>query len=170
LYPFAHYLYKKMAAPFINTGSDLKSNHLVAALVETATRLQGAELAISADLRPNNVQVSQDLEALTATISATLPVTVSLNTAGQPVLQASSYIAAPFVPGTSDLKSDSLPEALLEIAYKVESAELAIPEATRPNNLSISISEGIASITMSAPIGFTLNTAGETVISVVDYL
>ena len=159
-----------MPAPFVNTGSDLKSTHMAAALVEAATRLQSAELAIAADLRPNNVQVSQDLEGLTASITATLPVTVTLNTTGQPVLQASPYLVAPFVPGTSDLKSDTLPEALLEIAYKVEAAELAIPEATRPNNLSISISDGIASISMTAPIGFSLNTAGETVIAVTDYL
>jgi hypothetical protein len=159
-----------MAAPFNNTGSDLKSTNLAAAFVEAATRLQSAELAIAADLRPNNVQVSQDLEALTATISATLPVTVTLNATGQPTLQASAYIIAPFIPGTSDLKSDTLPEALLEVAYLVEAAELALPEATRPNNLSISIADNIASISMTAPIAFALNTTGQTVISVTDYL
>lgn len=159
-----------MAAPFVNTGSDLKSTHLAAAFCEVAARLQTAELAISPELRPNNVQVSQDLEARTTSVSASLPVTIGLNATGNPILQASPYLVAPFVPGASDLKSDTLPEALLEIAYRVELAELAKPEATRPNNLSISISDGIASINMTAPITFALNAQGEIVIATVDYL
>lgn len=159
-----------MAAPFVNTGSDLKSTHLAAAFVEIATKLQSAELALPAETRPNNVQISLDLEALTVTVDAALPVSVSLNSTGQPIVNASAYIVAPFVPGTSDLKSDSLPEAVLEMAYLLENAELAVPEATRPNNITISIADGVATIAMTSPVTFTQNTSGQTVIAAVDYL
>jgi hypothetical protein len=159
-----------MPAPFINTGSDLKSTHRAAALVELISRAQLAEEAIPEATRPNNVQVSYDLESKLVSASATLPVTTSIGATGTPQLIAGPYMVAPFIPGASDLKSDTLPEAILEMAYRVEESEALMPEATRQNFVSVSIADGIASIAFSGPVTFATNATGETVIATVDYL
>jgi hypothetical protein len=159
-----------MPAPFVNTGSDLKSTHRAAALVELISRAQLAEEAIPEATRPNNVQVSYDLESKVVSAAATLPVTTSIGATGTPQLIAEPYMVAPFIPGASDLKSDTLPEAILEMAYRIEESEALMPEATRQNFISVSISDGIASISYSGPVTFTTNPAGETVIATVDYL
>jgi hypothetical protein len=159
-----------MAFVFDPTGSDLKSTTGVAALVEVAQRLQLAELAVPEANRPNNVQVSYDLEGLTTTVAVTLPVEVELSGAGVPTVIASNYLNTAFVPGTSDLNSTNLPAATLEMAYLLESAELAVPEATRPNNITIAIADGIATIGFTGPVTYTVGNDGKPVITTFDYL
>lgn len=159
-----------MAAPFVNTGSPLKSTHRAAAFIEAMIMLQNAESALPADTAPNNVSVSYDLEARTVTADAALPVATVISSTGQPTLQAQAYLVAAFVPGTSDVKSDTLPEAVLELAYMVNASELLIPEATRPNNISISIADDVATISFTGPITYSLDGTGKTLITTSDYL
>lgn len=79
-----------MPAPLVNTS--IKSDHLSAALAEISFRLQAAELAVPEETRPNNISVTIDAEAGTAAITATLPVTISLNADGEAVVVATDYI------------------------------------------------------------------------------
>jgi hypothetical protein len=74
------------------TGGDLVSVNYPAALLELAHLMQAAEEAEpTAD---NNVQVTYDLDALTATVSAVLPVSYSIDaTNGKTVITATPYLA-----------------------------------------------------------------------------
>lgn len=79
-----------MPAPFSQT--DLSSINQPAALLELATQLQTSELSVPEETRPNNVTITVDADAGTASVAATLPITLSLDTSGQMVVTASDYI------------------------------------------------------------------------------
>lgn len=51
------------------------ATNLPAQLLEVAGAVHSAELAIAADLRPDNITISVDPEGSTVSINATLPVT-----------------------------------------------------------------------------------------------
>lgn len=80
-----------MPAP-LAPGTDINSNNQPAGLLEVAMLLQASELAIPEETRPNNVSVTFDSDAQTATIAATLPVTFALDANGQAVVTATDYI------------------------------------------------------------------------------
>lgn len=73
------------------TSGELKATTYPAAFLELAQLLATAEQAIS-PTPVNNVTISVDLEALTATVTATLPVVPTLDSAGKPVFTATDYI------------------------------------------------------------------------------
>ena len=79
-----------MPAPF--SSSDLNSIHQAAALLELATQLQTSELGVAEEVRPNNVTITVDADAGTASVAATLPITFSLDSSGQLVVTATDYI------------------------------------------------------------------------------
>lgn len=79
-----------MAAPFSQT--DLNSGNQPAALLELAFQLQATELTVPEETRPNNLTISVDAEEGIATVTASLPVTFSLDASGKPVLTATDYI------------------------------------------------------------------------------
>lgn len=74
------------------TGDNLNSTHKPALLLEAALSLQSSELATPIETRPNNVTVTFDSEAGTAALTATLPITVTVDDAGKAVIQAVDYI------------------------------------------------------------------------------
>jgi hypothetical protein len=159
-----------MPLPFIPTGSDLASTHGTAALFELVGKLQLAELAQPEATRPNNVSLAADQEEQTQTLTVSLPVTVSVNAAGRPEVTASPYMVAPFNPGTGTLKSDTMPEAVLELASLVEAYEQTIPEETRPDRIQLSIANGVATISCTAPTVVSFAANGSTVLSPADYV
>ncbi|NJM57989.1 MAG: hypothetical protein HC857_11900 [Synechococcales cyanobacterium RU_4_20] len=159
-----------MPAPFSPTGSDLLSTHQAAALKELAVRLQLVEAALPVDDNPNNVTIDESFDDLTCTINATLPTAFAINTFGYREARPTQYTPAAFTPGTSDLVSDTLQEALVEIATLLKTSELAVPEATRPNNVQITSDADTVSITASLPMIVTLDTSGRTVTAVTDYI
>jgi hypothetical protein len=158
-----------MPLPFDPTGSDLKSVHGPAAFVELCGRMQAIELSQPEATRPNNVSISSDLEANTTTVTLTLPITTALNVAGRPEDVATAYMVAPFVPGTSDLVSDTYPEAALELAFILNAYEAAQPEAERPDRIQISRAEGSAAITFTTPVVVTFDLTGRVVLQATDY-
>lgn len=68
----------------------------------------------------------------------------------------------PHDPTGSDLKSTNGPAAFCELAGRMQLIELAQPEATRPNNVSVSSDQESQTITvsMSLPISTTINNLG----------
>lgn len=80
-----------MSSP-LTPGTDIKSTNKPAGLLELAHQLQANELSVPAETRPNNITISYDAEALTATITATLPITFSLDANGKPVATATDYL------------------------------------------------------------------------------
>jgi hypothetical protein len=161
--------HKKMPLPFVPTGSDLSATHGTAAFFELVGKLQLLELAQPEATRPNNVSLSADQETQTQTLTVSLPIVTTVNAAGRPEDAASPYMIAPFVPGTGTLKSDTYPEAILELATIIEAYELSLPEATRPDRIQISKSGGIATISCSAPIVVSFGVGGNTVLAPADY-
>jgi hypothetical protein len=67
-----------------------------------------------------------------------------------------------FVPGTSDLTSVSVAAALLESAFLLQAAENAVPSATRPNiiNVTIDTDSSTANISAQIPLTFTTGVNG----------
>jgi hypothetical protein len=82
-----------MPASTLTPGTDIKSVTKPAALLELSHLLQGDELAISEENRPNNVSITYDADALLVTISATIPIAFTLDTNGKPVATAGDYLA-----------------------------------------------------------------------------
>jgi hypothetical protein len=80
-----------MASPLV-PGTDIKSVNKVAGLLEMAQLLQAAELTVPEETRPNNVSISIDLEAGTASITATVPVSTVISPTGTIVVAATDYI------------------------------------------------------------------------------
>lgn len=78
---------------------------------------------------------------------------------------------SPLNPGT-DVKSINMPAALLEISHYLQAKELSIPEETRPNNISITYDaeNNTATVTMTLPIAFTLDSSGKPVATATDYI
>jgi hypothetical protein len=162
------------------SGGTLKSSQLVSAFVEAAQLVANAELAITEVNRPTNMAISSDLRLGTLTIAASLPVTISVNSSAQAVISAFDYIAvlaasggnSTFIDGGSELNATNLVSAFWELASKLSAAELALPEATRPNNLTISsdFDGGTATISASIPIVVTFDTTGKLVVDAVNYL
>jgi len=78
------------------TPSSLKSTTLENGLLEVAQLLQIAERATPPDpngLVPDNIQISVSVDALSVSITANLPITVSQNASGQMVVTAAEYAA-----------------------------------------------------------------------------
>lgn len=72
------------------TGSTLSSTNLSAALMEISQLLHNAEKAI-ADPQPDNIQISYNLENLTADINANIPQSIAV-TAGAINITAVDYV------------------------------------------------------------------------------
>lgn len=70
---------------------ELKAISYPAAFLELAQIVAAAEQAIT-PTAVNNVTIAIDLEGLSATVTATLPVVPSLDSAGKPVFTATDYI------------------------------------------------------------------------------
>ncbi|MDB9374307.1 hypothetical protein [Nodularia sphaerocarpa] len=70
------------------------------------------------------------------------------------------------------IKSTNKPAGLLEISLLLQQDELALPEDTRPDNISVSFDTdaGIATVSASLPITFALSAQGEFVATGVEYL
>jgi hypothetical protein len=79
-----------MPAPLAS--GDIKSTNQAAGLLELATLLQASELTVPEETRPNNVTIAIDAEAGTASVTATLPVTIVTDGTGKLVVTATDYI------------------------------------------------------------------------------
>lgn len=75
-----------MAAAFTTTATTLEGQ-----ILELVREAQQAELAIPADERPNNVTIAVDFEALQATLTVTIPITMSDTSSGI-IVNAGTYL------------------------------------------------------------------------------
>ncbi|NEP01252.1 MAG: hypothetical protein F6K58_21855 [Symploca sp. SIO2E9] len=80
------------ASEFDGGGGELSSIHKTAALFEIAQKVHAAEQALPADTQPNNLTVAIDLEAATAQIDATFPITSAIGTNSTIVLSVVDYL------------------------------------------------------------------------------
>lgn len=159
---------------FNNNLGPLSSNTKPKAFLEIALVLAALEARASTTENPlNSINVTFDAEARTSSIAATVPISASLNPAGQVVIQAENYLGAdyPFSGNGGDLKATSYPGAFLEMAQIVAAAEKAVT-VNQPNNVTISfdLEGGIATVTAALPISININANGEPVVVATDYL
>lgn len=77
-----------------------------------------------------------------------------------------------FVPGTGgDLKSTTLPGALLEVAQRAQLAEQALTPAKNNISLSMNAEGTLCTLTASIPVATTISTtSGDLKVSAVDYI
>lgn len=75
-----------MAASITTTATTLEGQ-----LLEVARELVELELAIPTDTRPDNAQIAIDLENLTVTVTASLPITLS-GTGANIAIAAGEYL------------------------------------------------------------------------------
>lgn len=84
-----------MASIYTPGTGTIKSTNIPSALLEMVQIAQTSELAFNVanpDTPVNNVTVTYDSEAGTATVTATLPIAVSLGVDGRPIIDAVDYL------------------------------------------------------------------------------
>lgn len=71
-----------------------------------------------------------------------------------------------------DSVATSLEGQLFEMANAVQSRELSIPEADRPNNVTVALDTegGLVTIAATLPVSFTPDATGQMVVSVNPYI
>lgn len=75
------------------TGGTLKSTTIESAALELCTLLQSIEQITSRNSSgKNNIQITYDTDAKSASIRVTLPITQTIDSAGKPVFTADSYL------------------------------------------------------------------------------
>jgi hypothetical protein len=79
----------------IGTGGDLKSTNLEAATLEAFYKLQALEkepVALGGTAIASNVNIQINTETLIASVTATLPIGVAVNSTGKPEISAVEYL------------------------------------------------------------------------------
>lgn len=158
-----------------NPGSgDLSSTNLPAAFVEIAARLQLAETAIATN-PPDNLTLTSDIDGQSFGINASLPISATVDTSGQPIMAATDYLTPLGGSSTidttgSDLKSTNLVSALLEIAQLLHSAEKQAVEP-QPDNIQVSynLENQTADINATIPQSISL-VSGKVTVTATDYV
>ncbi|WP_017652140.1 hypothetical protein [Fortiea contorta] len=182
-YKYGYYIFykdKRMSTFAPGTSGTLKSTQIPAAFFEVCRALDAAENLRNGSnpgLPPKrNLSTTISFDTGTVAIAATLPVTTTIQTSGSIDIVASDYLGSTysaFVNGGGSLKSDTLPEALLEIASILAAAEKAVtPAENQPNNVQIQFDIETGSATISANLPFTTLAAanGDVTIHAIDYL
>ncbi|BAZ69145.1 hypothetical protein NIES4106_39160 [Fischerella sp. NIES-4106] len=145
-YKYGYYIYydpNKMSTFDPGTSGTLKSTQIPSAFFEICRALDAAENSrngANPGLTPRrNISTTVSFDTGTIAVAATLPITPNIATDGSVGIVASDYLGAPysdFANGGGDLVSDSLPEALLEMASLLAAAEKAVtPAENQPNNI-----------------------------------
>ncbi|MCC5669883.1 hypothetical protein LC653_40285 [Nostoc sp. CHAB 5784] len=123
-----------------------------------------------------NLSTTVSFDTGTVAVAATIPITTNIQTNGSIDIVASDYLGSTysvFANGGGDLKSDTLPEALLEMASILAAAEKAVtPAENQPNNVQIQfdIETGSATISANLPFNTAAATNGDVTIHAIDYL
>ncbi len=161
------------------TGSSLKSDTLPAALLEAALLLDSAEKtrngANPGIAAKNNISINFGSDEGTCSIAATIPVDVTLSTAGAIQYAAKDYLGSTYTTFTAggDVTASNRVAAFVQVAQILSAAEKAVtPVEDQPNNITVESSSETGSITIAAnlPVTATINTAGAVEFVAVDYL
>lgn len=182
-YKYGYYIIydeAKMSTFNPGTSGTLNSTQIPQAFFEICRALDAAEKARNAanpGLPPRqNLSTTVSFDTGLIAVASTLPITTSIQTDGGVKVVVADYLGAAystFANGGGDLKSDTLPEALLEIASFLAAAEKAVtPAENQPNNVQISFDLEAGNATISANLPFNTSPAnnGDVTIHAIDYL
>ncbi|KGF71620.1 hypothetical protein DO97_17465, partial [Neosynechococcus sphagnicola sy1] len=147
---------------------------LEAAVIEVASKLQGHENSAIADdpASPSNLNVTFDTEPAECSITATIPITVTINpTAGRPTMVANKWILSSgtaayttFTKGDGDLDAPNLESAFVEALVRLQIAEQEAIESNpdSPNNISITFDTDALEMSVTATLPMTFSVDGTT--------
>ena len=185
-YKYGYYIeYKESHMSTFDPGTSglLNSTQLPAAFFEICRALDAAENArngANPGLAPQrNISTTVSFDTGTIAVAATLPITVAIGANGKVDVTASDYLGAGFADfdltanGDGQLPSDTLPEALMEMATTLSNAEKAVtPAENQPDNVQVVFDLEEGSATISANLPFTSAAASDGAVTVVaiDYL
>jgi hypothetical protein len=182
-YRYGYYIFyteDSMSSFDPGTSGTLKSTQIPAAFFEICRALDAAENnrnGANPGLTPRrNLSTTVSFDTGTIAVAATIPVTTSIQANGALEVSAIDYLGstyAAFIGGGGDLNSDSLPEALLEIASLLAASEKAVtPAENQPNNVQITFDLETGSAVIAANLPFTTAAAanGDVTIHAIDYL
>lgn len=179
-YTYGHSIKYKMSTFDPGTSGTLKSTQIPAAFFEICRALDAAENNRNGNnpgLPPKrNLSTTVSFDTGTIAVAATIPVVTTIQTNGSIDIAAIDYLGstyAAFAGGGGDLKSDTLPEALLEVASLLAAHEKAItPAENQPNNIQIQfdLETGSAIIAANLPFTTLAATTGDVTIHAIDYL
>lgn len=182
-YKYGYYIIydeNKMSIFDPGTSGTLKSTQVPQAFFEICRALDAAENTrngANPGLPPRrNLSTTVSFDTGTVAVAATIPITTNIQTNGSIDIVASDYLGSTysvFTNGGGDLKSDTLPEALLEMASILAAAEKAVtPAENQPNNVQIQfdIETGSATISANLPFNTVAATNGDVTIHAIDYL
>jgi hypothetical protein len=162
----------------INLGANsfFKSVTAEALLLEVITYIQNKELSLSSNSTNKDfVQVTYNLNNMTAVGSFTIPAIQSINDAGQVLTSGSDYLQGiTFTPGDGGtFKSLSLSQYFLEIVtyLQIKEADLLL-NPQNENNIfsSYDADDKIFSGTISLPLTISFDELGRPVITAKEYL
>lgn len=143
------------------TNGTLKSTSYEAALLEAAQLLELAEEGSTSPTTVNFTDVSFSNATKVAAITINLPVTLAISsTDGSVKISADSYVTPTFANGGGSLKSDTLPEAVLELAQFLQSLEIATSGAANNVDIIYNTEQRYAAITASLPVVKSINNDG----------
>lgn len=149
-------------------GATLKSISWEAALLEAATQLEEAISSSTNATEINFVGTVFNDAANTVSITANLPIEFNRTEDGTIAVNATSFVTASFTNG-GDVKSATLPSALLEIAQTIKNLEENYSVASRVE-LTYNSSRKFVAITATLPVIRKVATDGSINIFVSPYL
>ena len=76
-----------MAAAITTTATTIEGQFL-----EIAAKIQELELAVPVDTRPNNMTLTPDLEGLVMNVTASIPITYSVDASANVVISSGTYL------------------------------------------------------------------------------
>ncbi|WP_138504073.1 hypothetical protein [Nostoc sp. PA-18-2419] len=160
-----------MVALAPGTNGTLKSTSYEAALLEAAQLLELAEEGSVTPTTVNFTDVSLNNAAKTADITINLPVTLALSTTdGSIAITGDSYVTPTFANGGGDIKSTTLPAAVLELAQYLQALEVSTSGAPNNVNIVFNTEQKYAAITASLPAVKSIGSDGKIRVTVTPYL
>ena len=163
----------------VTTGSSIKSSTIPAALFEAALLLDGAEKSRNGAnpglAAKSNIAITISSDEGIATITASLPAEVSLDSLGSLSYNAKDYLGgtyAAFTPG-GDITVSTAMDAFVVVAQKLSIAEKAVqPVEDQPNFVQVESSSETGTITVTATLPYTsaVLASGHLEVAIIDYL
>ncbi|MBE9215688.1 hypothetical protein IQ247_23985 [Plectonema cf. radiosum LEGE 06105] len=157
----------------------VKSTNIPAAFFEICRALDAAENArngANPGLPPQrNISTTVSFDTGTIAVAATIPVTATVGADGVIQLTAVNYLGATYGAFVldGDMTSDTLPEAMVEIATLLSNTEKSItPAENQPDNVQVQFDLETGSAVISANLPFTSRseTDGAVTVIAIDYL
>jgi hypothetical protein len=161
------------------TGSSLKSSTIPAAFLEACLFLDNAEKTrngANPGVTPkNNLSVTFSSDEGTATVAATLPVTVTVTATGGIDYEAKDYLGGTYAAFTAGgaVTAISRMAAVVQLAQLLSAAEKAVqPVEDQPNYIQVDSSSESGTITVTAtlPVTQAIDATGGISIAAIDYL